>query len=210
MAGWYLNGEGGESVDAKKFGEFIAQCRKEKDMTQADLAIKINVTDKAVSRWERGRGFPDINTLEPLACALGISVLELMKSEKITTDAVTSKEATEVVTDTLNVAKQQRKQERKNAISILGILFVLVIFVLFLDSVQWQMDQFIFSVIGVAFPLFCLCGFVALIGFGIWRKVTGKPGAQTFILALALLCALILVLGFFFLIGALGIGPVSN
>ena len=41
-------------MDAKKLGEFIAGCRKEKKMTQAELAVKINVTDKAVSRWERG------------------------------------------------------------------------------------------------------------------------------------------------------------
>ncbi len=43
---------------------------------------KIHVTDKAVSRWERGLGFPDIQTIEPLAQALGISVLELMRSER--------------------------------------------------------------------------------------------------------------------------------
>lgn len=41
-------------MDAKKFGAFIAECRREKNMTQADLAVKLNVTDKAVSRWERG------------------------------------------------------------------------------------------------------------------------------------------------------------
>lgn len=52
-------------------------------MTQAGLAGKIGVTDKAVSRWERGLGFPDINTMEPLATALGVSLLELMKSEII-------------------------------------------------------------------------------------------------------------------------------
>lgn len=51
-------------------------------MTQAELAEKIHVTDKAISRWERGLGFPDIQTLEPLAQVLGISVLELMRSEK--------------------------------------------------------------------------------------------------------------------------------
>ena len=50
-------------------------------MTQAELAGKINVTDKAVSRWERGLGFPDINTLEPLPDALEIGVVELMRSE---------------------------------------------------------------------------------------------------------------------------------
>ena len=65
-------------MDAIKFGSFVASVRKEKNMTQAELATKIQVTDKAVSRWERGLGFPDINTLEPLSDALEISILELM------------------------------------------------------------------------------------------------------------------------------------
>lgn len=69
-------------MEAKKFGQFIAGIRKEKKMTQVELAEKIHVTDKAISRWERGLGFPDIQTLEPLAQVLGISVLELMRSEK--------------------------------------------------------------------------------------------------------------------------------
>ena len=68
-------------MDAKKFGAFISDRRKQQHMTQAELAGKIGVTDKAVSRWERGLGFPDINTMEPLADALGISLLELMRSE---------------------------------------------------------------------------------------------------------------------------------
>ena len=59
-------------------------------MTQAELAGKIHVTDKAISRWERGLGFPDIQTLEPLAQALGISVLELMRSERQETESRTS------------------------------------------------------------------------------------------------------------------------
>lgn len=69
-------------MDAQKFGTFIAQCRKEKGMTQSELAAKIMVTDKAVSRWERGKGFPDINLLLPLAEALEVSVFELMHSER--------------------------------------------------------------------------------------------------------------------------------
>ena len=52
-----------QNMEAKQFGQFIAGIRKEKKMTQAELAEKINVTDKAVSRWERGLGFPDIQTL---------------------------------------------------------------------------------------------------------------------------------------------------
>lgn len=69
-------------MNTEKFGTFIAQYRKENQMTQAQLAEKLYVTEKAVSRWECGRGFPDINTLEPLAEALGVSVPELMSSEK--------------------------------------------------------------------------------------------------------------------------------
>lgn len=197
-------------MDAKIFGAFIAKCRKEKHMTQADLAIKLNVTDKAVSRWERGVGFPDINTIEPLASALEISVLELMKSERITENEVTKEEATEFVTDTLSIANQQRRQERKKAFSILGITAVIVIFVLFLDSMKWQTDTLTFTGVGVVFPLFCVFGFLALLCNGIWQKVKGKPCGQTFALALALVLFLIIIMGLFFLVGALGIGSVPN
>lgn len=59
----------------------IAHLRKEKNLTQKELANKLNVTDKAVSRWERGVGFPDISTLCPLAEALGVSVSKLLDAE---------------------------------------------------------------------------------------------------------------------------------
>ena len=48
-------------MDAKEFGAFLAQVRRERNMTQAELAQQLHVTDKAVSRWERGIGLPDIN-----------------------------------------------------------------------------------------------------------------------------------------------------
>ena len=66
-------------MDIQSLGEFIQSRRKELVMTQSELGAKINVTDKAVSRWERGVGFPDIKLLEPLAEALQISVSELMR-----------------------------------------------------------------------------------------------------------------------------------
>ena len=78
-------------MDAKKFGMFIATLRKEKNMTQVDLAKKLQVTDKAVSKWERGLGFPDINSIEPLADALGVSVLEIMRSERIAETEITQR-----------------------------------------------------------------------------------------------------------------------
>ena len=61
-------------MDAKAFGAFLAKTRKDRGLTQNALAEQLHVTDKAVSRWERGLGFPDINTLEPLADALGLTL----------------------------------------------------------------------------------------------------------------------------------------
>src|SRR5699024_1930793 len=54
-------------MDAAKTGAFIAAMRRERNMTQAELAAVLHVTDKAVSKWERGAGLPDINLIEPLA-----------------------------------------------------------------------------------------------------------------------------------------------
>lgn len=54
-------------MDTKKIGRFITELRKEQQMTQSQLAEQIHVTDKAISKWERGAGLPDISMLEPLA-----------------------------------------------------------------------------------------------------------------------------------------------
>lgn len=66
----------------KNIGETIASLRKEKGMTQSELAEKMNVTDKAVSKWERNLSCPDINTISKLANILDISVEELLKTKK--------------------------------------------------------------------------------------------------------------------------------
>lgn len=66
----------------KSIGETIATLRKEKGMTQSQLAEKMNVTDKAVSKWERDLSCPDINTISKLADLLGVSVEELLKAKK--------------------------------------------------------------------------------------------------------------------------------
>ena len=66
----------------KSMGETIASLRKEKGMTQSELADKMNVTDKAVSKWERDLSCPDINTISKLADVLDVSVEELLKTKK--------------------------------------------------------------------------------------------------------------------------------
>lgn len=65
----------------KSMGEIISTLRKNKNMTQNELALKMNVTDKAVSKWERNISCPDINSLSKLAEVLDTSVEELLKSE---------------------------------------------------------------------------------------------------------------------------------
>ncbi len=68
-------------MDNKKIGDFISKLRKSRNMTQKDLADQLGVTDKAVSKWERGAGYPDIGMLRPLADILGTTVNELLEGE---------------------------------------------------------------------------------------------------------------------------------
>lgn len=131
-----------QNMEAKKFGQFIAGIRKEKKMTQAELAWKIHVTDKAISRWERGLGFPDIQTLEPLAQALGISVLELMRSERQETEKqdqqpeefrYTQGEVAEMLQNAGDISRQQKKQDR-NANVIAGIVLAAITIIVWMTK----------------------------------------------------------------------------
>lgn len=131
-----------QNMEAKKFGQFIAGIRKEKKMTQAELAGKIHVTDKAISRWERGLGFPDIQTLEPLAQALGISVLELMRSERQETEKqdqqpeefrYTQGEVAEMLQNAGDISRQQKKQDR-DANVIAGIVLAAIAIIVWMTK----------------------------------------------------------------------------
>ena len=73
-------------MDQKKTGAFIAQCRKEKNLTQVQLAELLEITNQAVSKWENGRGMPDVSLLQPLCNALDISLNELFSGEHISAE----------------------------------------------------------------------------------------------------------------------------
>lgn len=70
-------------MDQKRIGAFIAQCRKEKNLTQMQLAELLEITNQAVSKWENGRGMPDMSLLQPLCDVLGISLNEFFSGEHI-------------------------------------------------------------------------------------------------------------------------------
>ena len=69
-------------MNQEKIGNFIREIRIEKEMTQQELADKIGVTDRAISKWENGRGMPDISFLIPLSTCLDVTVLELLNGER--------------------------------------------------------------------------------------------------------------------------------
>ena len=69
-------------MDNKKFGDFIKELRKEKQLTQKELGEKLNITDKAISKWERGLSFPDIAVLKDLAEFFEIDISELLNGER--------------------------------------------------------------------------------------------------------------------------------
>ena len=71
-------------MDQEKIGRFIASCRKECGYTQASLGEKLGITDRAVSKWERGKSMPDASIMLELCDLLGISVNELLTGEHIT------------------------------------------------------------------------------------------------------------------------------
>ena len=66
-------------VEPLELGRFISTCRKEKNLTQKQLGEELGVTDRAVSKWENGKSFPDISLIEPLCQILDISVSEFRK-----------------------------------------------------------------------------------------------------------------------------------
>lgn len=116
-------------MDAKQLGTFIADRRKSLGMTQALLAKKLHVTDKAVSRWERGVGFPDIHCLEPLATALQVSLLELVQTRLNDEDRISANDAEKLLADTIYLSQSAEKRQLNAGTKIL-IAFALISFLL--------------------------------------------------------------------------------
>lgn len=107
----------------ENLGRFIAENRKKLGMTQEELAEKLFVTNKAVSKWENGQSFPDIALFEPLAEALEVSVSELFAGEKEEKDASVK----EIIALSKTVIK---KEERKLQIALTVLIFVIIGFVI--------------------------------------------------------------------------------
>lgn len=107
-------------IDKEKFGEFVAGLRREQSMTQKDLASKVYVSDKAVSKWERGLSMPDITLLIPLSQVLGVSVTELLECQRMEQDTMDSNHVEElmhkVITYSEETPEERHRRRRREAI----------------------------------------------------------------------------------------------
>ena len=113
-------------MDNKTTGAFISARRKELQLNQKQLAEKLGVTDKAVSKWETGRSAPDIALLEPLARELGVSVVEILQGEKIEEENFPAV-SDEVVVTTM---KKDRKKLRRAVALTIGVILSLALLVM--------------------------------------------------------------------------------
>lgn len=138
-------------MDQVKIGKFIAHCRKEKNMTQAELAEKLNITDRAISKWETGKGMPDSSIMLELCDELDISVNELLSGEMIRMDNY-NKVAEE------NFIKFQKEKEDSDKRllfteiiigSIVTISFLLMIFlsIFAIENIVWKTITIIVGIV---------------------------------------------------------------
>lgn len=143
-------------MDRTKTGALIAAARKEQNMTQKELAAALHVSDRAVSKWERGAGFPDISLLEPLADALGLGVLDLLRGEQGTVP-----EPEPTIRQALAFLARQAERTRRKWSQVLGGTCALLMagFVLFaildragvfLQEISLEVPATVYSAEGVS------------------------------------------------------------
>lgn len=128
-------------MDPKKTGMIILEARKRLKMTQKDLADKLYVSDKAVSKWERGLCFPDISVLIPLTEILNISLYDLLRGEK-----VNKKEVEETLKNTINYSNSEINRKKKKYITI-SLIIIFIIVLISIMSVVFMSDNEIGAIV---------------------------------------------------------------
>mgnify|MGYP002557576326 CR=1 FL=1 len=144
-----------------KIGRFIAECRKDNHLTQMQLAEKLNITDRAVSKWENGKSLPDASIMLDLCNILKISVNELLSGEKINMNELDRK-SDELL---LELAKQDELKNKKLMMAMGTIVIVSIIFymgILFLAFSILKEGTTLGIVIATATIIFVLSIFIAL------------------------------------------------
>ena len=113
-------------MDKEKTGQLIAELRKDKGLTQKQLADALNVTDKAVSKRERGLSFPDISMLEPIAEILDISIMEILTgARQDKNETMTREDASKIIKESVELGDEQIRHKKEMSRIIIILLVVL-------------------------------------------------------------------------------------
>ena len=144
-------------MDQIKIGRFIAECRKMKNLTQKQLAEKLSITDKAISKWERGITMPDTSLMLELCDILSISVNELLSGEKINMENSNQKNEQLL----LDMAKELEKKNKTiwssmwaiMTVSMTALIAGIFIAVFLIPEGIWQL----ITILGICVVFFIVC-----------------------------------------------------
>ena len=136
-------------MNQEKIGKFISMCRKDKKMTQSELAEKLGVTDKSIGNWENGRNMPDLSLFKPLCDVLGITINDLLSGEKLSKDKYQERFEENIV-NTIDYSTK-RINKYSNVIGLLLVIFGLFIsmsaIMIFKSESSWGSIYSVFGVI---------------------------------------------------------------
>ena len=149
-------------IDKAKFGAFVAQLRKEKGLMQKELAEKLYVSDKAVSKWERGLSIPDVTILVPLAEILGVTVTELLECRRLPKDEpMDSQQTEEIVKKVIGLSEEEQRKYRpdrlKRGLQLFLCTAVGLLEIWVLTMLGYSMDE-IFVSLGTMMILMAIFG----------------------------------------------------
>ena len=139
-------------IDKAKFGAFVAQLRKEKGLMQKELAEQLYVSDKAVSKWERGLSIPDVAILVPLAEILGVTVTELLECRRLPKDEpMDSQQTEEIVKKVIGLSEEEQRKYRpdrlKRGLQLFLCAAVGLLEIWVLTMLGYSMDEIFVSLV---------------------------------------------------------------
>ena len=161
--------KGGNSMDQLKIGKFIAECRKQNGLTQMQLAEKLNITDRAISKWENGKSLPDSSIMLELCEVLGITVNDLLSGEVVTMNDY-NKNSEKLLLEMVKEKEKADKRLLNLEIIVGGIGTILCLVLMFVASFVQMADwlRILLICIGFAFLFviaFCMIRIEQVAGY---------------------------------------------
>ena len=152
-------------MNQEKIGKFILECRRNKKLTQSELAEKLGVTDKSISNWENGRNMPDLSLFKPLCDILEISINDLISGEKVSKDKYQDKFEENLISTIDYTTK--KIIEKNNVIGLLFIIFGVLLsttaMTIFPSESSWGS---VYSVLGAITSLIGVSKFTKKLSYG--------------------------------------------